>query len=83
MIEVVDGKKERRAERQGRFLKYFLGGRGSCEARREETQGSRGSQRFTVTKKVRAFEKLGGSGGGVQRCERRQSLKGICRGQLP
>jgi hypothetical protein len=64
-------------------LSTFWGGRGSCEARREETQGSRGSQRFTVTKKVRAFEKLGGSEGGVQRCERRQSLKGICRGQLP
>jgi hypothetical protein len=37
VIEVVDGKKERRAERQGRVLKYFFGGEGKLrgEARRD------------------------------------------------
>jgi hypothetical protein len=35
-----------------------------------------------VTEKVRAFAKLGGCEGSVQRRERRQSLKGFCRGQL-
>ena len=68
-------------DREG-SLSTFWGGRGSCEARREETQGSRDSRRFTVTEKVRAFAKLGGCEGSVQRRERRQSLKGFCRGQL-
>jgi hypothetical protein len=38
VVEVVDGKKERRGGRQGRILKYlYFLGRGSCEARRGET----------------------------------------------
>jgi hypothetical protein len=82
VVEVVDGKKERRGGRRGRFLKYFLGREGPLRGEARRDTGSRDSWRFTVTKKVRAFKKLGGSEGSVQRCERRQSLKAICMSQI-